>query len=231
MRPRLLCAVAFLACATLARAESLRLVAPAAGATLRGASAAELRWSASELPKGAEEWEAFLSIDGGRYYAFRVTPHLDLDLRRFTFIVPNVDARDARFLLRVGNERREVEFEIPGSFAIERDPDAEIAFPRLAQPGRAEAARAGDPDVLAWADGARDGSGVTQHAMPAKPAAGLTRVTKVAAEDAAEVAPALAGTAPSAARTQPAARPRATRAAERLPLSLDLLLVCRRRNI
>src|SRR5437763_15141390 len=87
---RLSLAVALLAFASFARAESLRVVAPANGATLRGGSFAELRWTAANVPAAAEEWEAFLSIDGGRYYAFRVTPHLDIQLRSFTFIVPNV---------------------------------------------------------------------------------------------------------------------------------------------
>src|SRR6187549_1402423 len=111
-------AVALFALASFARADSLHLLAPEAGTTLRGGSFAELRWSAPQLPAAAEEWEAFLSIDGGTYYAFRVTPHLEIDLRHFTFIVPNVDTRDARILIRVGDEKRETHFELPGSFSI-----------------------------------------------------------------------------------------------------------------
>src|SRR6476661_1831838 len=80
---RLSLAVALLAFASFARAESLRVVAPANGATLRGGSFAELRWTSARLPSDAEEWEAFLSVDGGKYYAFRVTPHLDIKLRSF----------------------------------------------------------------------------------------------------------------------------------------------------
>ncbi|MEA2327252.1 MAG: hypothetical protein QOE68_2211, partial [Thermoanaerobaculia bacterium] len=90
---RLSLAVVLLAFASLARAESLRVVAPANGATLRGGSFAELRWTSAQPPAAAEEWEAFLSVDGGKYYAFRVTPHLDIHLRSFTFVVPNVDTR------------------------------------------------------------------------------------------------------------------------------------------
>jgi len=83
---RLSLAIALLALASFARAESLRVVAPANGATLRGGSFAELRWTSAQLPAGAEEWEAFLSVDGGKYYAFRVRPHLDIQLRKFTFV-------------------------------------------------------------------------------------------------------------------------------------------------
>src|SRR5689334_8248534 len=150
LRPsRALLALALLACAPFARAESLRLVAPAAGATLRGGSFAEVRWTAAQLPASAEEWEAFLSVDGGKYYAFRVTPHLDIDLHRFTFVVPNVDTRNARILIRTGNEKRESLFESPSTFAIERD---------------------ADPAVLAWTAGDRDGGGIEQQSSPAIPA-------------------------------------------------------------
>ena len=70
-------------------AEPLRLTAPRAGEVLHGGGFATLQWSADALPPHAEEWEAFLSIDGGKYYAFRVTPHLDLGIQRFDFVVPS----------------------------------------------------------------------------------------------------------------------------------------------
>ena len=124
----MLMASAFLLSAAIAHADALRVVAPANGATLRGGSFAELRWSAAKLPAPAEEWEAFLSIDGGTYYAFRVTPHLDIDLHRFTFIVPNVDTRDARILIRTGNEVHETRFESRGSFTIVRDAKAAVVL-------------------------------------------------------------------------------------------------------
>ena len=134
-------AVAMFAIASFAQASSLQLVAPAAGTTLRGGSFVELRWSSDELPAVAEEWEAFLSVDGGKYYAFRVTPHLDIDLQRFTFLVPNVDAADARILIRAGDEEHETEFEPTGAFSIVRDVNADVAFARVPQSGPGEAAR------------------------------------------------------------------------------------------
>jgi len=229
---RRLLAVALLAFAPFARAASLRLVAPADHATLRGGSFAELRWSAAQLPERAEEWEAFLSVDGGKYYAFRVTPHLEIGLRRFTFIVPNVDSHDARILIRVGDEKRETHFEARGSFSIVRDPNAEQLFPRLLQFGRGEAARDGDPAVLAWAEGARNGSEVTQQSSTTVPSPSFDRHTTVTVADADADAPASSWLeAPSIATAQSSARQKHVRKAAPLPIPVDLLLVCRRRNI
>ncbi len=175
---RLLPAIALLACASFAQAEPLHLVAPAAGVTLRGGSFAELRWAAGQLPPSSEEWEAFLSIDGGKYYAFRITPHLDIDLRQFTFVVPNVDTRDARILIRTGNEAQETHFESGGSFSIVRDRGAEQGLPRVLQPGRGEAARDGDPGVLSWAEGTRHGLDLTVQTAAAGPKAALLALAK-----------------------------------------------------
>src|SRR5437870_4515174 len=168
---RPLLSLALLASAAFARAESVRVVLPATGTTLRGGSFAELQWSAAQLPAKSEEWEAFLSIDGGKYYAFRITPHLDIDMRRFTFVVPNVDTRNARILIRTGNEVHETHFESPGRFAIARDPNAELVIPRLLQSGRGEAARDGDPAVVAWTDR----SGVIQQSSTSAPSRSLSR--------------------------------------------------------
>ena len=167
-------AFALLACAAFSRAAPLHVLAPANGATLRGGAFAELRWAAPQLPPSAEEWEAFLSIDGGRYYAFRITPHLDIDLQRFTFVVPNVDTRAARILIRTGDEVHEMHFESRSTFAIERDPNAEPVIPARMQFGRGESARDGDPAVMAWTEGARNGSGVTQQASTTLPSPSLT---------------------------------------------------------
>src|SRR5258706_12093071 len=97
----------------LAGPTQIRLVAPAAGTVLRGGETAAISWEADSLPAGAEEWEAFLSIDGGRHYAIRITPHLDIDLHRASWTVPNITANDVRVLLRVGDERRESSIEVP----------------------------------------------------------------------------------------------------------------------
>ena len=230
LRPLLV--MALVAFCTSARAASLRLIEPADGAMLRGGSTAVLHWSAADLPKEAEEWEAFLSVDGGRYYSFRVTPHLDIELQRFSFEVPNVDAGDARILLRVGDEVRETSFEARGSFSIVRDPDAEAAVPPQPRFGRGESAREGDRPVLFWTEGARDGEGLTPRSAPATPAPALYPVAKARMEETAEVAPELARIAALSAVNAPRS-PQRTYARELHPLphAVDLLLVCRRRNI
>jgi len=229
---RPLVAVVLFALASFARADAPRLLAPAAGTTLRGGSLAELRWSAAQLPPAAEEWEAFLSIDGGKYYAFRVTPHLDVELRRFTFAVPNVDTGNARILIRTGNEVHEMHFETAGTFSIRRDPNAEQPPPRLLQLGRGEEAREGDPAVLSWTDGARDGSEVRQQASAAIPVPAMGGIAAEASHAWPLLPPAASRVGvPSIHGTRQAAQRTRAAIAVFLPSSLDLLLVCRRRNI
>lgn len=219
-------------CALPLSAEALRVTAPSAGIVLHGGSFATLEWTARELPPNAEEWEAFLSLDGGRYYAFRITPHLDIDRRQFEFVVPNVDTSNARILIRTGDEKRESLFELPDRFSIVRDARAELLAPSaIGSNGQAEAAREGDPVVVAWADGDRSGSRVTQRssaatanniaaAAPRKSASSPVVAPKTLRESSAILV---------AVERAPASRPFA-RVVDRLP-SEDLLLVCRRRNI
>ena len=227
---RPLLAFALIAFAAFARGDSLRLVAPADGVTLRGGSFAELRWSATQLPPATEEWEGFLSIDGGKYYAFRITPHLDINLQRFTFIVPNVDTHVARILIRTGNEVHESHFESRGTFSIVRDPNAELIVPRLLQFGRGEAARDGDPAVLSWTEGTRSGSDVTQHSSTTVPTRTLGRVTTEPADAPSVLAPAivLGHSFDLPVFLQREENP-VNRRSDRI--SVDLLLTCRRRNV
>jgi hypothetical protein len=145
------------------RVDQVRLLAPAAGDVLEGGSKARIAWEAvRELDPHVEEWEAFLSVDGGRYYGYRITPHLDDDLHSFEWIVPDIDAADARILLRVGDEKREEAFEIPFSFSIRRGIGRTIALDLIAGSEslseRGEAARPGDEPVAEWLDGDRRGA-------------------------------------------------------------------------
>jgi hypothetical protein len=231
--PRLLLAIAVIASASFARADSLSLLSPAEGATLRGGSPAELRWSAARLPAATEEWEAFLSIDGGRYYGFRVTPHLDIDRRHFTFTVPNVDTRDARILIRTGDEEHETGFEVPGSFSIVRDPNAEpVAAPEPLEFEQGEAAREGDPAVLSWTEGARDGSGIRQESSTTAPNPSLVPHAKITCAEYVEINPDESSVdALTIGTTQPSTRNKLTHKTGSIPIPVDLLLVCRRRNI
>ncbi len=149
--------------ASVASAASLDLLEPRAGAVLRGGSFATVAWSSAALPANAEEWEAFLSLDGGEYYAFRITPHLDIARRQFTWVVPNVDTTKARILIRAGDEGRETLFEIPATFSIVRNARAALPLGTIAPATQPEAAREGDPCVVAWTDGDRAGGALVQQ--------------------------------------------------------------------
>jgi hypothetical protein len=131
------------------------VAASAAAETLRGGSTATLSMSPPErLPDHVEEWEAFLSLDGGAHYAIRITPHLDLNVRAVQWVVPNVDARAARIMIRAGDERNETSFELPDRFAIARDANAPLPAMRIAPTSHAE------EGVVAWAEGDRAGTRV-----------------------------------------------------------------------
>jgi hypothetical protein len=142
-------------------------IAPSDGAVLVGGQTAELRWS--ELAAFAqleeiEEWEAFLSVDGGKSYPFRITPHLDHDVRALRWQVPPVATPDARLLFRFGNERKEeVGFRPPVRFkiAVEASSPPPITLAE-ASSSRGEAALSGQPGVLSWVAGSRRGTGLRQ---------------------------------------------------------------------
>lgn len=144
-----------------AGASGPRLVAPVAGHELTAGSLAVVEWEGRPPIEKAEEWEAFLSLDGGRTHPLRITPHLDLTIRRFTFRVPAFPTRDARFLLRFGDERREVEVETPHRFTIVAGPGVVSSGSRISL-SRGERARPEDEGVVFWVEGARDGSGLRE---------------------------------------------------------------------
>lgn len=175
------------------RSVPVRLVSPQTGAALTAGSTVELEWAPLAQLRGAEEWEAFLSLDGGRTYPIRITPHLDLDLRRVQWRVPAVATDSARLLLRFGDERRETEIELPHRFAIVPapvpPPVTDLSLARVA-PSPGEPARPGHAGVVSWMEGSRRGGSLHQvvaaeqpgvrerlatpenHAEPALPAAG-----------------------------------------------------------
>jgi hypothetical protein len=143
----------------------LRLIAPSATIPMVAGETAELEWgplaSFIDLPH-VQEWEAFLSLDDGATYSIRITPHLDRDLRRISWQVPEFPSRAARLLLRFGDERRETSIEMPHRFVILPGVDgaSRIAATRsLTAPsyGVGEPARPGEPGVVLWVEGSRRG--------------------------------------------------------------------------
>jgi hypothetical protein len=155
----------------------VELLAPRPAIPLVAGTTAVLQWKPlpglASLP-AREEWEAFLSLDGGKSYAFRITPHLDSDLQRTIWEVPGVPSADVRLLLRFGDERRETTIELPQRFTITAAPGPLVAAlaPRASLARRrGEAARPDDAGVVAWTEGSRRGAG--QHQVVAGAAAGL----------------------------------------------------------
>lgn len=142
-----------------------RLVSPADGEVLEGGSLAVVEWAPAPglaaLPH-AEEWEAFLSLDGGITYPLRLTPHLDLAVRRFVVRLPDLPAARASLMLRFGDERREVSYEAPARLSIVPSTGAAVIAPRRLRLGRGERARAGDEGVVAWVEGGRRGEGLAE---------------------------------------------------------------------
>ncbi|HYL06108.1 MAG TPA: hypothetical protein VE075_08700, partial [Thermoanaerobaculia bacterium] len=137
------------------REGRVELLSPRPAVPLVAGTTAVLQWTPllglTGLP-AKEEWEAFLSLDGGRSYTFRITPHLDSDLQRTLWEVPGVASADVRLLLRFGDERRETVIELPQRFTITAAPGPFLALaPRVAfARRRGEAARPEDAGVAAW---------------------------------------------------------------------------------
>lgn len=155
------------ACSAEQQGPPVRLVAPRAGATLVAGTTAELEWEPLAGLPGVEEWEAFLSLDAGRTYPLRITPHLDQDLRRFHWQVPFLPTRDAAILLRFGDERREIAVELPVRFAIATPPSVPPGWQSTLRLARRAAARGesplpGQPGVVAWPEGSRRGGSLRQ---------------------------------------------------------------------
>jgi hypothetical protein len=223
-----------------APAVPVRLLAPADGAVLTAGATASVEWTPlAHLARESdwEEWEAFLSLDGGATYPVRITPHLDRDLLRFTFKVPSLPTRNARLLLRVGDERREQAFELRQRFTITAPSGnaEDLALPRRSFK-RGEPARPGERGVLAWVEGSRRGGQVREvvAADPARAEPGSSLLpdspspTAVAAPPPPSGAP---GAEPVLRSTAPPAPGTATvRVNAPRPGAADLLLLIKRQN-
>jgi hypothetical protein len=156
---------ALLLAAAVAQAEPLQLIAPANGDVLRGGRFATLAWAADRLGNDAEEWEAFLSVDGGRFYSVRLTPHLDINTRRFDALIPNVDSDDVRILIRTGNERNETILTMPLRLHIRAE--AVAVRPSQTPAEGPESARPNEPRVVQWSVGDHVEASATPDAIRA----------------------------------------------------------------
>jgi hypothetical protein len=219
----------------------VELVSPRPGATLPGGSEADLEWAPLEpfvQLAGVEEWEAFLSFDGGETYPVRITPHLDRDLRRVRWQVPGVPTDDARLLLRFGDEHRETYFRLPQRFSIAAAPGMERIFTlATVAPAAGEPALPGHPGVAAWVEGSRRGGSLRQRVAPERPSwrgsfslpRGHARTAALLPEEAPAdpLAPAADGTGAALASTDSI---RFSGSAQALRFTADILLLTQRQN-
>lgn len=167
--PMLLVVAALLALPAVAAAEldvtirpahelPVELIRPMPGEVLVGGREATVAWRPlRELADlGIDEWEAFLSFDGGRHWPVRITPHLDIELSTFRFVVPHIPSDDVRLMLRFGDERRETGYILPMTLRSVVIQGSWTPPPTAAgSPG--EAARPGVPGVVLWVEGDRAG--------------------------------------------------------------------------
>lgn len=223
--------VAMVMAAAGVHAEPLRLIAPANQTVLRGGHFVTLQWEADALGKDVEEWEAFASINGGRYYSVRLTPHLDIAIQHFEVLIPNVDSNDVRFLIRTGNERSETIIELPQRLRIEADLSARFALiGQIVAASPPEAARPDEPPVTLWATGDRNGRGV-QFEMAAIPSHVSAQI-RVRAEEHTTILPQRARQDAVVLLSSVAPRQQCAHAADHaLPTPADVLLLCSRMNI
>ncbi len=187
---------------------AIELLAPRDGGIWIGGEIAEISWRTTDEGSLAriEEWEAFLSVDGGRSWPVRLTPHLDRGLARYCFIVPNLPTDQARLLLRFGDERREVEVAPGARFAIRSGSSTDLAVRYVFATG--ERARRGDRAVLRWEEGSRRGAHTRSvataagtgscHSLPAFREAGPALAAEAGEQDGA----ALAGLVPRGSRPE-----------------------------
>lgn len=221
----------------------IELIAPRASAVLESGTTAELAWRPAagfDALAGATEWEAFLSLDGGRSYPVRLTPHLDLGRRHFGFRVPDMPSDAVRLLLRIGDERAERAVRFPTPLRIVRPRsrivaslEAVLSARPSAAPG--EAALAGGAGALFWVEGDRDGRNLRQRSAVPSGARSSREPSIVPGEpeslasDGSDGAHAASPPAPSAhpAAASPPARP--ARRVEPLTSS-DILLLIQRQN-
>ncbi len=217
-------------------APAVRLLAPAGGQVLRGGGEATLAWEpAGPLDPAIEEWEAFLSVDGGASYPVRITPHLDLDLRRVSFPVPRLPSADVRILLRLGDERDEVPVVVPVRFAISGGAGPLLSGASITL-AVGERPRPDDLGVVAWVAGSRRGEHL-EIVVAAPPARGLGGVhvpagahTAAAAESGSEVHRPVPPAPRSGLGSRPAAPSRPTPTSPRSVAARSILLQTARRN-
>lgn len=140
-----------------AAAFTVRLIEPAGTRELEAGSHSFISWQAENVPDNVDEWEAFLSADGGRTYPVRVTPHLDASIHRFRWSVPAAPTRTLTIMLRFGDERHEQRFVFPLATHIAGAAPHDLPRPVEVEK-RGESATEDGEGAGAWVEGNRDGT-------------------------------------------------------------------------
>jgi len=100
---------------------SVRLISPAAGDVLVPGQRTTITWQSS-ISKGFDitwcEQEIYLSVDGGKSTAMRISPQLDPAAQSFDWVVPNAPTDSAVIDLRFGCEGTLRETAYPQTAAI-----------------------------------------------------------------------------------------------------------------
>jgi len=120
--------------------DDTRYLRPGESRTIRIATA----------PAGATEWEAFLSLDGGSSFPVRITPHLPIAERSFSWTVPSLPTAAARIRFRFGVRGVEQEVVAPDRLAIAFSPAASSVSGSSTALGTSPAT--GEEDTLAWVE-------------------------------------------------------------------------------
>jgi hypothetical protein len=215
-----------------------QLIEPANEIAVAAGSTATIVWDASATPENVEEWEAFVSIDGGKTYPVRITPHLDVAIRSFTWSVPPFPGAEGSILLRFGDEHEERRFTFACRFRITGAlPISALNKTTARTAKRGEAAEPDGEGVLAWAEGPRDGSAVRQVAVDDDVLIAERQLSEPRERASGQLAGSIPGRFDQVGRRPnsssdlllPAGR--ASFAASRFLPPTDILLTTRRRNI
>jgi hypothetical protein len=131
------------------------LARPARAATTPGKASARIAENRLNVfwescPPGAREWEAFLSLDGGRSFPLRVTPHLSTAVRSFSWPIPWILAEDAKLRIRFGDGISEREFDVDGGWTLVPARDSRPLSPESRD--FAEGPAPGEEQTAAWVE-------------------------------------------------------------------------------
>ena len=143
---------------------SPRLVSPPSGAIVVPGRIARIEIAGA--PSGADEWEAFVSVDGGRTYPLRATPHLPIRERAFDWNVPSLPPGPVRVKLRFGSRGVEREFLLDGPLSLGAGDSGSLVVPEAETVGATPAP--GEEGTVAWVD--RE-NGRARLIVPASPRA------------------------------------------------------------